>query len=67
MINKEQLIKHIEEMPIDELQSAICKALEDSGIKYKIGGEPEEGFLPLSEFFHEGWFTEGLNEWKNNQ
>lgn len=58
MIDKEQIIKHIEEMPIDEFQSKLCKALEDSGIKYKIGGEPEEGFIPLSEFFYEGCLTD---------
>lgn len=67
MLNREAMLRHIKEMPIDEFQSKLCKALEDSGIKYKMGGEPEEGFIPLSEFFHEGWLTEGLDEWKNNQ
>ena len=45
-------------MPIDELQSVVCKALEDSGVEYRIGGEQEEGFIPLSEFFYEGCLTD---------
>ena len=67
MLDREVVLRHIKEMPIDELQPILYKALEYGGIKYKIGGEPEEGFIPLSEFFHESWFTEGLIEWKNNQ
>ena len=58
MINKEEALKQLKEMPIDKFQEALIKALDESGIKYKIGGEQEDGFVSLSEFFYEGWLTD---------
>ena len=47
MLNREEALRQIEEMPIDELQDLICKALDDSGIKYRTDGTG----VSLAEFF----------------
>lgn len=57
MMDREEMLKRIEEMPIDKLQEALIKALDESGIRYKRGGKPEDGFISLSEFFYDGWLT----------
>ncbi len=53
MVDREAMLRKIREMPIDELQSMICRALDDSGIAYQIGGDG----MSLSDFFN-GIFTE---------
>ena len=49
MLDKETLLRELDEMPIDELQDLICKALDDSGIAYST--DPNTKGMTLSEFF----------------
>lgn len=48
MVDREAILRNIREMPIDELQDMICKALDDSGIAYQMGGDG----MSLSDFFN---------------
>ena len=53
MLNKEKMLKEIEEMPIEKLRDCLCRALDDSGIEYYIyedGEEIPEGTQLLSDF-----------------
>lgn len=47
MLDKEILIKQINEMSVEEVQELVSKALEDSGIEYSMDGDG----ISLSEFF----------------
>lgn len=58
MFDKEAMIRRIDEMPIDELQNMICKALDDSGIAYQMG----PGGMSLSDFFDGILTDEGTTE-----
>ena len=55
---REDFIKKVKEMPIDNFQESIIKALCESGIKCKIGVSSKDGFIPLSDFFYEGCLTD---------
>lgn len=46
MADRDELLKKIHEMPIDELRAIICEALDDSGIAYSEGGDG----ISLSDF-----------------
>lgn len=48
MVDREAMLRNIREMPIDELQNMICKALDDSGIAYQMGADG----ISLSDFFN---------------
>lgn len=54
MINKDDMLKKIDNMPIEELQKLICQALDESGIKYHFGGDEIsiDGYS-LGEFFNQ--------------
>ena len=56
---REDIIKKIEEMPEEELTDLIVKALNESGINYKImtSEELDEGYITLQEFFFNGCLT----------
>lgn len=53
MLDREAMLRNIREMSIDELQDLICKALDDSGIAYQLGGDG----MSLSDFF-DGIFSD---------
>lgn len=56
MLNKEKMLKEIDEMPIEKLRECLCKALEDSDIEYHIyenGEEVPEGTTTLSDFLQD--------------
>ena len=53
-MNKEEMLRIIDEMPIEELQAKIIKALEESGVTIAEDGNG----IPLSEWF--GLHTGGL-------
>lgn len=38
---REEMLRNIREMPIDELQDMICEALDESGISYQMGGDSD--------------------------
>ena len=63
MLDKEKLLKKLNEMPIEEVQKCICQALDDSGIEYTTDGTG----ISLSEFFESFYddIEEHLNELKN--
>ena len=56
MTNKqrEEIIKRIREMPVDQLEQIIMKALEESGIFYYLGENIPEEYISLEEFFKDG-------------
>ena len=49
MLDKEEMLRKLDEMPIDELQDLICKALDESGIEYTT--DPNAGGISLGEWF----------------
>lgn len=63
MLDKEELLKKLNDMPIEELQKCICQELDDSGIEYSMDGTG----ISLSEFFKvfHNDIKEHLNELKN--
>lgn len=65
MIDKEEALRRIREMPPDDFQHLLCKALDDSGIEYTTDGTG----IPLSEYLFphtvtdDDWF--GVVRWCN--
>lgn len=53
-MNKEKLLRIIDEMPIEELQAKTIEALKESGVTIAEDGNG----IPLSEWF--GLHTDGL-------
>ena len=45
MLNKKELLKKLDDMPIEEVQKRICQALDKSGIEYEMNGTG----IPISE------------------
>lgn len=41
MDRREEMLRNIREMPIDELQDMICEVLDESGIVYQMGGDSD--------------------------
>ena len=47
MLDKKELLKKLDNMPIEKAQKCICQALDDSGIEYSM----DDTGISLSEFF----------------